>query len=174
MKNENEMKASKTQKFKNMIKSHKLLSVLCLMTIFTIGMGSAYYIFGYETEIVYTINGTTADLIISNALTDQFIDVSNNMFFVTQDLIIDNGNGEVDMLFEIIPEFNSTDELCNYTDDLNITFYDPDGFIMSNLDNYLMISGMHNFVLNVSLNESKAQRACPGNLSLIIKFTENI
>lgn len=164
---------SKFDKLKSMVKEHKLFSVMICMAVLSVGLISAYYVFGYETEVVYTINGTTADLVITSALTDQFIDVGEGMTYVEKELIIQNNNGHVPMGFNITTNVTSFDPLCDATNDLNVTFWNGTTQMIAG-QNFTMQSGINNFILNASLDPDKAGRACPSNVTISIAFSELI
>lgn len=129
----------------------------------------AYYTFSYDKEVTYEIKGSQRDLLVLIELTNQVLNVSQNLTN-TQDLKLVNQNGVTNMIY--LENFNITNldpGNCTINGDVNFELRkDDDGLIINN-SNFTMDAGVNNFNLTViALNN----RICPQNITVSLEFFE--
>ena len=163
------MKNKIQRKWDNMNKTGKLLSVMMMSLILLAGMGSAYYTFFYDSgDLEYSITGTPGDLSVDLALTDISWDLTNSLEH-SQNLILNNANGETEMqiAFDII--VNGTDPSCAESGDIEYHLYNADAELFDN-DLISLPSGITTLSLNATA--IGGERSCPRSDILHLSLTE--
>ncbi len=151
------------------IKIKKTFIFFAITLMLTVGV-VAFYAFSYDKDVTYEIVGSKKDLVILLDLTDQILNVSENLSS-TQNLTLENQNGATTMqYFETLNVTNLDPGNCTITGDISFELFKDGIGIISNLDNFTMNAGVNDFNYTViAINN----RVCPQNITASLMFTEN-
>ncbi len=127
----------------------------------------AFFIFDYNKTVDYQIVGAKGNLTIILDLTDQFLNVSENLTS-TQDLTILNQNGAANFIYLLETNLTDVSPSCDPTGD--ISFELRRGVEIINGTNFSMSPGFNNFNFTV---EAVNNRVCNQNITVTLDFTED-
>ncbi len=146
----------------------KLFISLVAILILSVGV-LAYYNFSYDKDVVYEIKGSMKDLIIQLDLTDQVLNVSENLS-IMQDLDLVNQNGETNMHYDSTYNITNLDTgNCTINNDISFELFKGGHGVINDEDNFTMYSGVNNFNLTATAVNN---RVCPQNITMSLSFSE--
>ncbi len=150
------------------IKINKAFMFFAITLILTAGV-VAFYTFSYDKDVNYEIIGSQKDLLVFLDLSDQILNVSENLSS-TQDLNLVNQNGATTIHYiETLNVTNLDPGNCTINGDITFELMKSGVGLISPLDNFTMDAGMNNFNYTViALNN----RICPQNITASLMFSE--
>ncbi len=126
----------------------------------------AFFTFDYNRSVDYQVLGSKGNLTVTLDLTDQTLNVSENLSS-TQDLTIRNQNGATTMFYLLTTNLTGVSPACDPTGDLSFEL--RKGTEISNGTNFTMNSGFNNF--NFTINAIN-DRVCNQNITLTLDFSQ--
>lgn len=149
---------------KNIV-SNKFFIVLASILILSGGV-LAVFVFDYERTIDYQVRGAQGNLTVTLQLTDQILNVSENLTS-TQVLTILNQNAPTNFIYTLDTNLTGVEAGCNATGD--ISFKLEKGSVISSGSNFTMTPAFNTFNFTV---EAVSNRVCPQNITVTLDFTE--
>ncbi len=126
----------------------------------------AFFIFDYNRTIDYQVVGGQGNLTVTLQLTDQFLNVSENLTS-TQVLTILNQNAPTNFIYTLDTNLTGVEPGCNATGD--ISFELEKGSVINSGSNFTMTPAFNTFNFTV---EAVSNRVCPQNITVTLDFTE--
>ena len=129
----------------------------------------AFFVFDYNKTVDYQIVGAKGNLTITLDLTDQVLNVSENLSS-TQNLTILNQNGVANFFYLLERNLTGVVPGCNPTGDISFELWkDSIGTEIVNATNFTMNPGFNDFNFTVNAVNN---RICPQNITVTLGFSE--
>lgn len=150
------------------LKANKRFMTLLIVGILVMsGSVLAFYILSYGSITTYTIQGGVTEFTITQDLTNQILDVSQNLSS-TQALIITNDNGNLSMVYNLTIDSTELDSgNCDASGDILFELK-KDSVVIPVSGNFTMNNGVNTFEFKV---ESTTDRACPQIINATLIFS---
>jgi len=165
------MKYDKGQKLKGRWKNLSVKQKVCLVSILAIlmiGIGSAYYFFGYSKTIGYVVSTDVGAFTIIQELSNQELNLSEALN-VSQILEIENPDGDITMIYTLETNINSSDPECNESGDYEFLLHQDTYFLIEPGSSFVMEQGTNIFAFTL---KAVNFRACPITSEATITFSE--
>ncbi|KKN08456.1 hypothetical protein LCGC14_1056600 [marine sediment metagenome] len=127
----------------------------------------AFFIFDYNKTVDYQVVGAKGNLTVTVDLTDQILNVSENLTS-TQDLTILNQNGAANFNYTFTKNLTFVESGCDATGDISFELESSVG-VINNGGNFTMNPGFNNFNF---IARAVNNRVCPQNITVTLDFVE--
>ena len=127
----------------------------------------AFFVFDYNKSVDYEIVGGQGNLTITLDLTNQVLNVSENLSS-TQDLTIRNQNGATNFNYTFTENLTGVEPGCNPTGDISFELGSAAG-VINNAEIFTMNPGFNDFNFTVTAVNN---RVCPQNITVTLDFSE--
>lgn len=168
------MKKEKGKGLRQKLMKNKLFMTLSVVLVISlITFATAFYYFGYDKTISYSVVGEGGDFVVLLDLQDMLFNVSQDVA-ISQDFIVENKGLAQDMILNIARNYTGSDPTCNNgEEDIYFSFRRegstgdiPDGSTIT-LD-----AGINNFSIYASAGSIPIpSQACPGTHTIEIHMT---